>query len=120
VRLLDDEKLMRRLVLWQALLVAAGLAAWYFTRGQTFAVSFLVGALASEASFWLIHKLAHALGGAHVSAFAAVMGTLRLLLIGGAMFVILRTYDLQVGAVATGISVVVVSILLEAIREALV
>jgi hypothetical protein len=109
----------RRLLIWQALLTIAGLAGWMLARGSVFALSFLTGAIASGFSFWLLHRITLAVSGAKVSAWSMVTGALRLLLIGVALSAILTAYQLQAGAAASGILIVVGSILIETVRELL-
>jgi hypothetical protein len=107
----------RRLLIWQAILTAVGLSGWMLARGSIFALSFLVGALASGLSFWLLHRITMAVSGAKVSPWSMVTAALRLLIIGVAISAILTTYKLQAGAAATGILIVVASILIETVRE---
>ena len=71
----------------------------------------------SSVSFWLLHRLVFAAGTDGPVGIGAILGVFRLLLIGGAISVIITTYELHRNAAASGILVVVVSILLEVIRE---
>jgi len=107
----------KRLFGWQLALAALGGAGWMLMRGSSFALSFLFGAVAAAASFWLLYRAIATAGTGRTPTWAAVLGVFRLLLIGGAISVTLRTYELQSGAAASGILVVVASILLEVVRE---
>jgi ATP synthase I chain len=114
---LNEAGFGRRLLVWQAALAASGMAAWMVARGTSFALSFLVGALMSSSSFWLLHRLVFSGGTGQKPGGAAVLGAFRLLLIGGAISVIITSYGLHRNAAGSGILVVVVSILLELVRE---
>src|SRR5215813_5157361 len=114
---MDSPDFMSRLVRWQVGLTLAGAVAWALTRGAGFALSFLVGALAAGTSFWLLHRVATNVSKPKPPVVSAIFAVFRLLLIGGVISAILTTYKLQTGAMATGILVVVVSILLEAVRN---
>ena len=114
---MDDARFAVRLLYWQAGLTLAGLAGWALARGTNFAFSFLVGALAAAASFWLLHRMTFSVGpGSAKPTWTAFFGIFRLLLIGATISAILTTYELKVIAAGTGILVVVVSLLLELLR----
>ena len=108
---------MRRVKIWHAVLGVAGLIGWFARGGPAAAASFAVGALAASTSFWLLDRLTSALGGDPVRPVSLVVSALRIFLIGGALFAIIRTYNLQPNAVATGVGITVLAITIEAIRE---
>jgi len=117
----DEHAVHRRIVhrvqLWQAVLGAAGLIAWWFAEGIPQAASFAAGAISSAASFWLLDRFTGAVTGKSTSATGLVMAVFRLLVIGGALFVIMRSYSLQAVPAACGIAVTIVAITIEAVRE---
>jgi hypothetical protein len=113
-----EAQFYRRLLIWQAILTVLGLTGWMLARGSIFALSFLTGAIASGFSFWLLHRFSLAVSGEKVSHWSIVTASLRLLVIGIAISAILTTYQLQPGAAASGILIVVASILIETVREA--
>ena len=108
---------IRRVLVWHAVLGAAGLLGWLWHGGRVAALSFLVGALAASASFWLLIRFVNALGGDTGRPATVIASALRVLLIGGALFVIMHYYNLQTNALATGVGITVVAITIEAIRE---
>jgi ATP synthase I chain len=113
----DEIRFGRRLLWWQIGLSALGICVWAAARGISFALSFLVGAMMAAVSFWLLHRLVFASGAGQTPTAAVILGAFRLLLIGGAISVIITTYELHRNAAASGILVVVVSIVLELVRE---
>ena len=114
---MDDPGFSRRLLIWQLVLSILGFAGWTAARSTSFAVSFLIGAGMSSASFWLLHRLVFRAGTDRPVGIGAVLAVFRLLLIGGAISVIITTYGLHRNAAGSGILVVIVSILLELVRE---
>jgi ATP synthase I chain len=113
----DEIRFGRYVFAWQAGLAGVGAVAWLLLRGSSFAISFLLGAAGACGSFWLLHRAVLSLTPGEKPGWAAVAATFRLVLTGAFFFAILRSYELQRGAAATGILVVVTSILLEVIRE---
>jgi hypothetical protein len=112
-----EARFYRRLLIWQAVLTVLGLTGWMLARGSIFALSFLTGAAASGFSFWLLHRITLAVSGEKVPRWSMVTASLRLLVIGIAISAILTAYQLQPGAAASGILIVVASIVIETVRE---
>ncbi len=113
----DDEKrhqgVVGRVRRWQLLAAAVGLPAWWILGGQLEALSFAVGALASIASFGLLDKFTAAVGGAPTSRSGLALSAMRILLVGGVLFVIMRNYSLHPLAAGTGLLTTVVAITIE-------
>lgn len=97
---------------------AAGCALWAGRKGL---VGFLAGAGVSWTSFVLLHRLTRdvesAATGGHAGVAAAVLHSLRYLILGGAIYVIVRLYGVFVPALALGLLVAVAAATLEAIYE---
>ncbi len=114
-----DEKRHRGVVgrvrRWQLLCAAIGLPAWWFFAGQREALSFAVGAAMSIASFGLLDKFTSAIGGGAVSGPGVALSAIRILLIGGLLFVIMSNYSLHPFAAGTGLLTTVAAITIEAL-----
>lgn len=100
---------------WQILAAAIGFPAWWFLGGQREAISFAVGAVASIASFGLLDRFTAAVGGGPVSRPGIALSAIRILLIGGLLFVIMSNYSLHPLAAGTGLLTTVVAITIEAL-----
>jgi ATP synthase I chain len=100
---------------WQYLSAAVGLPVWYWFGGQNEALSFAVGAVASIASFGLLDKFTASVGGGPVSGPGVALSALRILLIGGLLFVIMSNYSLHPFAAGTGLLITVAAITIEAL-----
>ncbi|MEZ5351427.1 MAG: ATP synthase subunit I [Bryobacteraceae bacterium] len=112
-------RIIRRVLLWQIAMALAGIPAWWFWRDRLHAISFAAGALAAIGSFWLLERFTAALGGSPTSGGSLIVSALRLVLIGGALFVIIQNYKLLTVPLATGVLLTVVAITIEGIRELL-
>jgi ATP synthase I chain len=104
---------------WQILFAAIGFPAWWLFGGQREALSFAVGAIASIASFGMLDRLTAAVGGGPVSGSGLALSAMRILLIGGALFVIMKTYSLHPLAAGTGLLTTVAAIMIEALAGSL-
>jgi len=100
---------------WQLLCAAVGLPVWFYVGGTREALSFAVGALASIASFGLLDKFTASVAGGPVSRSGIALSAIRILLIGGALFVIMSNYSLHPLAAGTGLLTTVVAITIEAL-----
>jgi len=89
--------------------------------GQKGALGFLAGAAVSWLSFSLLYRLVKdvesAASGRSGGAAAAVLHSLRYLVLGGAIYVIVKLYGVFVPALALGLLVAVAAATLEAIYE---
>jgi hypothetical protein len=114
-----DEKRHRGVVSrvrrWQLLSAAAGIPLWWYLGGQREAISFAVGAVASIASFGMLDKFTSTIGGGPVSKKGVAMSAMRILVIGGVLFVIMNNYSLHPFAAGTGLLTTVVAITVEAL-----
>ena len=111
--------LVDRIRRWQLLFAALGFPAWWFLGGQREAVSFLVGAFASIASFGLLDRFTAAVGGGAVSGAGAAFSAVRILVIGGLLLVIMNNYSLHPLAAGTGLLITVGAIMVEALTGSL-
>jgi hypothetical protein len=110
---------VRRILGWQIALGFAGIPAWWIARDFHHALSFGAGACAAVGSFWMLERFTRALGGKPESGVSLAFSALRILLIGGALFAIIRSYSLLKIPLATGILVTVVAITIEGFRQTL-
>ena len=103
------------------ILLVAGMFVFAAQGNRRNAGSFLAGAAVSGISFWLLARLVADLGsaleGRKPSAAGVIVHTLRLALLGGALFVILKVYAAAPNIVGVGLLVPVASITLEALYE---
>jgi hypothetical protein len=108
---------LRRIVWIQVALMIAGLIIWGLARQRLGLLSFTFGALISTACFFLLSRAILAATSGRISAVTAVTSTLRLLIAGVIIHVILRTYEVLPIAAVCGILTPVAAITLEAIYE---
>ena len=104
-------------------LTAGGVVVWLAAKGVRGAFSFLSGAAISALSFWWLQRIVSGLeeavrGGSSPGGKAALHG-LRILLLGGALYGILKVYQAFVPALVTGLLVAVAAITIEALYELL-
>jgi len=113
--------ILRRIRQIYVLLVVAGTIGFGAQGNRRNAASFLAGAAISGVSFWLLKRLVDDLGkaleGRKPRAAGLAVHLVRLLLLGGALFVILRVYGASPNSLCVGLLVPVVSITLEALYE---
>ncbi len=102
-------------------LAGLGLAGWLIAKGVRGAVSFAAGAAVSSFSFWWLQRMVRgmeeAAKGGRAKGASAVIHSLRILLLGGVLYVILRVYEVILPALVTGLLVAVAAITLEALYE---
>jgi len=100
---------------WQVLAAAVGFPVWWMLGGQREALSFAVGAIASIGSFGLLDRFSAAVTGGRVSGAGVAASALRILLVGGLLFVIMANYSLHPFAAGTGLLITVAAITIEAL-----
>lgn len=112
---------LRRVRQIYVVLVVTGVIGFAAQGNRRSAISFLAGAAISGVSFWLLKRLVDDLGtaleGRKPRAAGLVVHLVRLLLLGGALFAILRVYGASPNSLCVGLLVPVVSITLEALYE---
>lgn len=117
----EGKGVVRRVVWIMAALTLAGGPACWIWAGRQGAVGFLAGAAVSWVSFGLLYRLVKdvesAASGRTGSAAAAALHSLRYLILGGAIYVIVRLYGVFVPALAIGLLVAVAAATLEAVYE---
>ncbi|HWI18460.1 MAG TPA: ATP synthase subunit I [Vicinamibacterales bacterium] len=94
---------VQRVFLLLAAIIAAGLAVAWFAAGRTGAVSFSAGALVSAASFWLLSRVTTAMGGAKPSPLGSILITVRLLIAGWVLYLVLERYEIDRAVLACGL-----------------
>jgi hypothetical protein len=113
--------ILRRVRQIYVVLVVAGTIGFAAQGNRRNAASFLAGAAISGVSFWLLKRLVDdvgtALEGHKPRAASMLVHVFRLVLLGGAMFAILRVYKASPNSLCVGLLVPVVSITLEALYE---
>lgn len=112
---------LRRIVRLMLALAAFGILAWTLARGLQGGVSFLAGAAVSGFSFWWLQRMVRsvelAVRDGRSKGSSALLHSLRILLLGGALYGILRVYEVILPALVTGLLVAVAAITLEALYE---
>jgi ATP synthase I chain len=102
------------------IIAAAGLIGVLIYAGWRSALGFLCGAIIAHFNFALWKRITGAIGeqGAEARGDSkAVMLGMRYLLIGGAVFVIIKVLDVSVLAVVAGLLVSVAAVLVELVRQ---
>ena len=117
----DGAGVVRRVVWIMIALTLAGTPFCALWAGQKGAIGFLAGAGVSWVSFSLLYKLVKdvesAASGSFGSAASILIHSLRYLILGGAIYVIVRLYGVFVPALALGLLVAVAASTIEAIYE---
>jgi hypothetical protein len=117
----DGAGVVGRVVKIMILLTLAGVPLCALWAGRNGALGFLAGAAVSWASFGLLYRLVKdvesAASGRSGNAAAAVLHSLRYVVLGGAIYVIVKLYGVFVPALALGLLVAVAAATLEAIYE---
>lgn len=112
---------VRRVIWIMAALTLTGAPWCGLWAGSKGAIGFLAGAAVSWVSFSLLYKLVRDVestaSGKAGSAVAAVLHSLRYLVLGGAIYVIVRLYGVFVPALALGLLVAVAAATIEAVYE---
>lgn len=118
---LDEDAALRRITRILLALAAAGALVWLAAKGARGAVSFAAGAAVSGFGFWWLQRLARGMEEAVKSGRAkgasALFHSLRILLLGGVLYAILRVYEVFIPALVTGLLVTVAAITLEVLYE---
>jgi hypothetical protein len=112
---------VRRVVMIMIGLTVAGAPLCGLWAGGKGAIGFLAGAAVSWVSFSLLYRLVKdvesAASGRAGGAGAAVLHSLRYVVLGGAIYVIVRLYGVFVPALALGLLVAVAAATIEAVYE---
>ncbi|MGC4048210.1 MAG: ATP synthase subunit I [Paludibaculum sp.] len=120
---LDYARITRRIVQLMAALAAAGSVIFFLVKGLAGMLSFLGGAAISSLSFWLLHRMVtdvtRVVEGETVRTTSLVVHALRMLILGGAAYAIVKTYGSFVPAVACGLTLAVTAATLEVLIELL-
>lgn len=113
--------MMRRIALIMAALAVIGGAAWFAARGLRGLISFAAGAAVSSLSLWWLNRIVtsveQAVRDGRTPGGRALLHSLRILLLGGGLYGILRLYEVFVPALVTGLLVAVTAITLDALYE---
>lgn len=111
-----DGGLISRTRLLMAVLAALGLAVCTALQGRPGFFGFLTGAAASALSFWLLHRLTGnleaAAAGQPVSPLRVALLSIRFLVVGAGVYVILKKYEVSPSAVGAGLCLTVAAITL--------
>lgn len=112
---------LKRIARLMLVLAGLGVAGWLIAKGVRGAASFLAGAAVSSFSFWWLQRMVRgmeeAAKGGRAKGASAVIHSLRILLLGSVLYVILRVYEVILPALVTGLLVAVAAITLEALYE---
>lgn len=118
---LDYRRIVRRIGWLCLILAAAGAAAWGLLAGAASMFSFLGGAAIASLSFFLLHRLVDdlqaAAEGRPVKKVRFFVHAFRLLILGGAAYVILDFYGAGRLALASGLTVAVTAATVEVLIE---
>jgi len=113
--------MMRRIALFIGGLTLAGAIAWLAARGLQGLISFAAGAAVSSLSLWWLNRIVtsveQAVRDGRTPGGRALLHSLRILLLGGGLYGILRLYEVFVPALVTGLLVAVTAITLDALYE---
>jgi hypothetical protein len=111
------EQALRRVRRFAIVLGLTGTAAVLAAYGLRMAVGFMLGAALSILNFRGLSMLVNVIGGAKPGALAAVLIALRYLLIGCAIYVIVRFLGVTPAAVVWGLLVAFAAVILEILYE---
>lgn len=118
---LDYDRVMRRVARVMAFLWLAGLGGWTAWKGLHAGLSFCGGAAVSALSFYLLYRLGKDIGkameGGRVKPFGALLHAFRLLILGGATYVIVRVYGAYPPALVSGLLLTVAAATIEVLIE---
>ncbi len=112
-----DKKLFQRVFVVQAILVVLGIAGFALARGKIGGLSYLAGATVGTLSLWILFRGVGMSQGDKAAPLAMVMMSLRLLIAGFVLYVILRTYTVHTAAAACGVLTHIVSIVLATVYD---
>ena len=114
---------VRRSVRVMLLLALGGVIGFVVTGHRDKAISFVAGAAVAGLSFWRLYRMVADIGkamqGGRIPATSMLLHAVRLLILGGAVFAILKVYGGSTSAMAAGLCVPVAAITLEAIYESI-
>lgn len=113
------DRAMRRLRAFMAALTLAGSVAAGLLRGSEWGIGFLAGALVSFVNFSWLHQLVASLGpgGRRPSRRLFAFLSLRYLLLGGAGYVIVKYFGLNLTAAILGLFVAAAAVIVEILYE---
>lgn len=113
------DRAVRRIRIFMLAIGAAGTAAACFSKGWTWALGFLAGAVASLVNFQWLHQLTSSLGasGRRPPKRLVVFFSLRYLLLGACGYVIVKFFGLKLTAALIGLFVAVAAVIFEALYE---
>jgi hypothetical protein len=111
------EQALRRVRRFAVVLALTGTAAVLAAYGLRTAVGFMLGAALSILNFRGLSMLVNVIGGAKPGALAAVLIALRYLLIGCAIYVIVRFLGVTPAAVVWGLLAAFAAVILEILYE---
>jgi hypothetical protein len=111
------EQALRRVCRFAVVLALTGTAAVLAAYGLRTAVGFMLGAALSILNFRGLSMLVNVIGGAKPGALAAVLIALRYLLIGCAIYVIVRFLGVTPAAVVWGLLAAFAAVILEIVYE---
>jgi hypothetical protein len=113
----DEAAVLQRIRRLMAILAVLGAGACFAWSGKSGAMSFLGGAALSATSLWSLQKLVNLFSAEKPGPLPVAFLTLRFLMIAGVAYVIVRTYEVFLPAVALGLLLSVAAITLEALYE---
>jgi hypothetical protein len=112
-----DRKLLARISLIQALVILVGLAGFGLWLGRIGLLSFGAGATIASIMLWVLTRIASAASGSSPGPLTVLLFTSRLLIAGLILYVILRTYEVHLPALACGVLTPVLAILLATLYD---
>jgi hypothetical protein len=112
-----DKALFRRVFQVQAVLVVLGLIGFSLSRGRVGGMSFLVGATLGTLSLWVLFRVVGMAETTKVTPLTLLLISTRLLIAGLILYVILRTYEVHLGAAASGVLSHIVAIILATLYD---
>jgi hypothetical protein len=107
-----DKKLLNHVFVCQGLLVLIGLIGFVAARGRLGGMSFLAGATVGTLSLWLLVRGIGAARDGGTPSLAFLLMTGRLIIAGFILYVILKTYEIHLGAAVVGLLTHVIAIVL--------
>jgi len=117
----EGRRTVRISLIVMALLAPLGIAVFWWRDGIPGLLGFATGAGASAASFYFIHRFVDNLnlepGAKAANPVTTVFSTLRLLMIAGVVYAILRSYPASIPATAAGLMLSVAGITLATLYE---
>ncbi len=112
-----DQPLFTRIFRIQGILVLLGVLGFAFAAGKIAGMSFLVGATLGTLSLWILLRAIGLGGSARPAPLAILLMTTRLLIAAVVLYVILRTYEVHLWAIATGVLTHLIAIILATLYD---